>query len=269
MVLQAATLLSIALALALVPARAMEGPTQESPVTEPRAINFDTYHTAVLQASGHPNELSRWHGIWTYDNGRVDEARKHFERAASYGDKLSQHFLTLMYWNGDGVDRDPALAYVWADLAAERGNTADLLEIRERIWNDLSQQQQRRALEIGPQYFARYGDDATRRRADAELRRFMRTQTGSRVGLVTSRLDVSMGRPDLWASGATSSFGPIRSNGTEYYAANRTRPATYWQGEDLSLKALLRRIGAGQVNVGEVRKVPDADKADPARDADK
>ena len=269
MVSQAATLLSIALALVLMPAQAMEGPTQDNPVTEPRAINFDTYNTAVLQASGHPNELSRWHGIWTYDNGRVDEARKHFERAASYGDKLSQHFLTLMYWNGDGVDRDPALAYVWADLAAERGNNSDLLEIRERIWNGLDQQQQRRALEIGPQYFARYGDVATRKRADAELRRFMRTQTGSRVGLLTSKLDVSMGRPELWAGGASSSFGPEKTIGTEYYAANRTRPAAYWQGEDLSLKALLRQIGAGQVNVGEVRKVPAADKAEPGQDADK
>lgn len=269
MVSQTATLLSIALALVLMPAQAMEGPTQDNPVAEPRAINFDTYNTAVLEASGHPNELSRWHGIWTYDNGRVEEARKHFERAASYGDKLSQHFLTLMYWNGDGVDRDPAVAYVWADLAAERGNNADLLQIRERIWNDLSQQQQRRALEIGPQYFARYGDDATRKRADAKLRRFMRTQTGSRVGLLTSKLDVSMGRPDLWASGASSSFGPIGSMGTEYYAANRARPAAYWQGEDLSLKALLRQIGAGQVNVGEVRKVPDADKTAPGQDADK
>lgn len=269
MISQAATLLSIALALVLMPAQAMEGPTQDSTVTEPRAINFDTYHTAVLQASGHPNELSRWHGIWTYDNGRVDEARKHFERAASYGDKLSQHFLTLMYWNGDGVDRDPAVAYVWADLAAERANAHDLLEIRERIWNELTPEQRRHALEIGPDYYARYGDAVTHRRNNAEMRRFMRTQTGSRVGLLTSRLDVSMGRPDLWASGASSSFGPVGSTGTEYYAANRTRPAAYWQGEDLSLKALLRQIGAGQVNVGEVRKVPDADKADPGQDADK
>jgi hypothetical protein len=269
MVSQAATLLSIALALVLMPAQAMEEPAQDRPVAEPRAINFDTYNTAVLQASGHPNELSRWHGIWTYDNGRVDEARKHFERAASYGDKLSQHFLTLMYWNGDGVDRDPALAYVWADLAAERGNNADLLQIRERIWNGLDPDQQRRALEIGPQYFARYGDDATRKRADAELRRFMRTQTGTRVGLLTSKLDISMGRPELWASGARSSLGPEQTIGTEYYADNRTRPAAYWQGEDLSLKALLRQIGAGQVNVGEVRKVPAVDKAEPEQDTGK
>jgi TPR repeat protein len=39
-----------------------------------------------------------------------------------------------MYWNGDdGIARDPALAYVWADLAAERGNSHDLLHLRENI----------------------------------------------------------------------------------------------------------------------------------------
>ena len=101
-----------------------------------RAINVETYRAAVLQASGHPNELSRWHGMWTFDNGRADEAIGHFQRAAGYGDKLSQHFLTLMYWNGEGIDRDPVLAYVWADLAAERGNSDMLIRIREKIWSE-------------------------------------------------------------------------------------------------------------------------------------
>lgn len=244
-----ALLLSAAIALAALPAQA----------TEERAINVDTYQSAVLQASGHPNELSRWHGIWTYDNGHVDEARRHFERAAAYGDKLSQHFLTLMYWNGDGVDRDPALAYVWADLAAERGDSEDLLRIRERIWSDLSPDQQRHALEIGPAYVARYGDDVARKRAETQIRRFMRTQTGSRVGMQTSRLDIWMGRPDLWAAKSSkSSFGTLKSTGTEYYAANRTQPAAYWQSEDLSVRALLRRIGTGRVEVGQARKVKGA-----------
>lgn len=253
----AARLLSIALALAALPALAHQEPPR---FAYERAINYDTYTTALLQASGHPNELSRWHGIWAYDNGRLDEALRHFERAAGYGDKLSQHFLTLMYWNGDGIDRDPAQAYVWADLAAERADNPDLLEIRERIWGEMTPAQQQRALEIGPQYYARYGDEVARRRADAQMRRFMRTQTGSRVGLLTSRLDVSMGRPDLWASGATSSFGPVKSTGNAYYGADRTRADAYWQAENLSMRALLKRIGSGRVDVGEVRKVEAGDE---------
>jgi hypothetical protein len=78
----------------------------------------------------------------------------------------------------------------------------------------------------------------------------------------TSRLDIWMGRPDLWASGATSSFGTLKSTGTEYYAASRTQPAAYWQSEDLSVRALLRRLGTGRVEVGETRKVKEASEGD-------
>lgn len=245
---------SFVLSLAALPAIAHEEPQHAA---YERAINVDMYQSALLQASGHPNELSRWHGIWAYDNGRRDEARKYFLRAASYGDKLSQHVLSLLYWNGDGVDRDPVQAYVWADLAAERGGVEDLLQVRERIWSELDKRQRREALEIGPQFYARYGDDVVQKRANAQIRRFMRTQTGSRVGMLTSRLDVQMGRPDLWASGATSSFGPVRTTGAELYADHRTRPAAYWQGEDLSVTALLKQIGRGRVEVGPARRADD------------
>lgn len=225
-----------------------------------RAINAHMYETALLQASGHPDELGRWRGIWNYDNGRADEARAHFERAALHGDKLSQHFLTLMYWNGDGVARDPVQAYIWADLAAERGNSPDLARVREHIWHELDDEQRQRAVATGGDWYARYGDAVAMKRNNTQLRRFMRTQTGSRVGLLTARLDVAAGRPDLWASGATSSFGPHGSMGSQFYADHRTRPAQYWQAQDLSLDALIRRIGAGEVNVGQVRKVqPPAD----------
>ena len=68
---------TIALALALVLPAARAG--------EQHTITLDDYETALLEASGHPNELNRWHGLWEYQNGRVDEAREHFERAAMYG----------------------------------------------------------------------------------------------------------------------------------------------------------------------------------------
>lgn len=224
---------------------------------EERAINLDVYQSAVLQASGHPNELNRWHGIWNYDNGRQDEARKYFERAAAYGDKLSQHFLALMYWNGDGVDRDPVQAYVWADLAAERGNSPDLIRVREHIWHELTPAQQAQSLTIGQSYYDRYGDQVAQRRTNTEIRRFARTQTGSRVGLLTSRLEVNAGRPELWAGGGRSTYGPLKSTGTEFYADNRTRPTEYWQAEDLSLGTLMKQIGAGKVKVGNVDVVKD------------
>lgn len=246
--------IALALVLALPAARA----------GEQRTITLDAYETALLEASGHPNELNRWHGLWAYQSGRVDEAREHFERAAKYGDKLSQHALTLMYWNGDeGITRDPVAAYVWADLAAERGNSQDLLRLRERIWRELTPGQRRQVREVGPSYHALYGDAVAQKRMNAELRRFMRNQTGTRVGLLTSKLDISLGRPELGPGGVWSGFGQIRTTGTEYYAAHRTEPAAYWKAEDKHLRALLE----GRVKVGEVHKVPAADQDDdPASD---
>jgi hypothetical protein len=239
--------LALALALALAAPPGLAGEAASG------AINLDTYETALLRASGHPNELNRWHGIWNYDNGRVDEARMFFERAALYGDKLSQHFLTVMYWQGDeGLERDPALAYVWADLAAERGDNRDLLGMRERIWRELTPEQRRHALEIGPAYYARYGDVAAKKRTNTELRRFLRNQTGSRVGGVTGPMDIGLGRPEPWGNGAPLRFGTIRTTGTEFYAANRTQPEAYWKSQDKNLRALLSRV-----QVGEVHKVRD------------
>lgn len=224
---------------------------------EDRAINLDMYQAALLRASGHPNELSRWHGIWAYDNGRPDEARRYFERAAFFGDKLSQHFLSLMYWNGDGVDRDPVQAYVWADLAAERGSVPDMVRVREHIWRELTPAQQAQSIQIGQEFYDRYGDRVAQRRANTEIRRFARNQTGSRVGLLTSKLDVNMGRPEFWAGGGKSSYGPLYATGTEFYSDSRTRPAQYWSAEDLSLRVLMKQIGSGKVNVGNVDVVKD------------
>ena len=229
------------------------------PVGEQHTLTLDTYETALLEASGHPNELNRWHGLWAYQNGRIDEALEFFERAAMYGDKLSQHALTLMYWNGDeGVARDPVVAYVWADLAAERGTSQDLLHLRERIWQELTPQQRRQVREIGPGYHARYGDAVAQKRMNAELRRFMRNQTGTRVGLLTSQLDISLGRPEWGPGGAWSGIGQIRTTGTEYYAAHRTQPAAYWKAEDKHLRALFE----GRVEVGPVRKASSDSDAD-------
>ena len=118
-----ASLLSMSLWLVALPALAHQEPV---PTGTERAINYDTYTGALLAASGHPNELSRWHGIWAYDNGRFDEARRHFERAAGFGDKLSQHFLTLKPETWDtiyGLVRSvgPAL---WQDKYGPQTNIA-------------------------------------------------------------------------------------------------------------------------------------------------
>ena len=221
------------------------------------SLTLAAYQAPLLRSSGHPNEINRWHGLWQYDNDRADRALTYFLRAAEYGDKPSQHFLSLMYWNGEGVDRDPAQAYAWADLAAERGNNAELLRIRESMWRDLTPEQQAESIEIGRGYYRRYGDEAARRRTDGDVRRFARMQTGSRAGLLTSPLGVKMGRPELWGGGAEPKFGRLTSTGTNFYSDSRTRPTEYWKSEDQSFDVLMKQVGGGTVRVHDIDVVRD------------
>lgn len=219
-----------------------------------RQFNFSAYDNAVRMSVGHPNELSRWHGMWAYDNGRHAEALEHFQRAAKFGDKFSQHFLSLMHWHGEGVPRDPVQAYIWADLAAERGNTRDLLEIREKIWMALTPEQQDQARQRGPDYFDRYGDHVAIRRTNSHLRHFERNRTGSRAGARTMQMSVQMGGPvgGSWSGpSATSTMAMVGSATDEQmYGADRTRPTVYWRTQDQMLGALI-----GQVDVGPVETV--------------
>jgi len=96
---------------------------------------------AMKPAQGRPNELSRIAGQMAYLRQDYAAAITQFERGAHYADKFSQHVLSLMHWHGIGVDPDPVQAYIWADLAAERGSNVMLL-IREKMWSGLTPVQQ-------------------------------------------------------------------------------------------------------------------------------
>src|SRR5690606_37219363 len=84
----------------------------------------------------HPDLRYRLHGLEKYKERDFDDALKFFRRAAFYADKPSQGMVAEMYWRGEGVEQDRALAYAWMDLAAERGYRG-FLGLRERYWNAL------------------------------------------------------------------------------------------------------------------------------------
>ncbi|MGY0800082.1 hypothetical protein ACW7G0_13645 [Lysobacter sp. A286] len=225
-------------------------------VGEAAGLNGTEFDAMIRGAAGHPNERARWRGLWAYDNGRHDAAIDQFQLAASYGDKVSQHVLTLMYWHGDGVDADPVKAYIWADLAAERGTDQRLLAIREKLWTSLSPEQRQQTKQLGPGYYERYGDDRTMPRNEAAMRRFAHGRTGSRVGADSSR-------PHIIAGGSAS--GPIKANSlnalasgnggmsaAELYDRERLRPERYWDAEDQVLAELMNE---GKVKVGELEPV--------------
>src|SRR3546814_2441093 len=84
--------------------------------------------------NSHPDLRYRLLGMEAMREDRHGDAFKFFRRAAHFADKPSQGMVAEMLWNGDGVERDRALAYAWMDLAAERGY-AGFLGLRERYWS--------------------------------------------------------------------------------------------------------------------------------------
>lgn len=183
---------------------------------------------------------------------RFEQARKHFERAAYYGDKFSQHLLSLMYWNGEGTAREPVTAYIWADLAAERGTSQELLRIRESFWNALSPEQQAQVRTQGPAYQQRYGDAVAQRRTNVEMGQFLRQRTGTRTGSESAPLAVRVGhaRLDNSPSGTTLDVSQMDQVPTKaFYGAARNNPVAYWQAEDQKLVSLVR---VGHVEIGGV-----------------
>jgi hypothetical protein len=129
----------------------------------------------------HPAEYFRELGLKAQQQGRYEQARKYFLRAAFYSDKLSQAILAEQYWQGQGSPIDRVLGYIWMDLAAERG-TPELIALRESYWSRLNDVERQRVQEQGPALHSEYADVAARPRLDRELRREKNKVVGSRTG---------------------------------------------------------------------------------------
>ena len=203
---------------------------------------------AMKPAQGRPNELSRIAGQMAYLRQDYAAAITQFRRGAHYADKYSQHVLSLMHWHGIGVDPDPVQGYIWADLAAERGSNAMLL-IREKMWTDLTPQQQEQAIASGQEFHARFGDHVAKPRAEGAMRRFASHMTGSRVGFDGHPLAI-VGAPNGGTFASTGN-NPNSEVATAYqlYGGDRRDIPTYWTEQDL--------VDGGKVEVGPVAPVSD------------
>lgn len=156
--------------------------------------SFMALDAQLPAAKGRPNEEGRLNGLKAYAQGQYRHATQSFEMAAAHADKFSQHYLSLMLWHGVGQPPDRVRAYIWADLAAERG-ARQLLAIREKMWMALSPAEQAQVEALGPEFYARYGDATAKPRAEGAMRAFQRDMTGSRVGYRNQRLDVTVPPP--------------------------------------------------------------------------
>jgi hypothetical protein len=204
----------------------------------------------VIAAKGRPNEEHRLRGLKSYKTGHYRDALKSFEVAAYNADKYSQHYLSLMCWHGVGTERDPVQAYIWSDLAAERGSKP-LLVVREKIWSQLTPGQQAQVQARGEDSYARYGDAVAKPRAESVMRHFARDMTGSRVGFRNQRLEVVDG-PSNGAFGKPGSSNqldvPPTADALYGEEGGLRRLGAYWQQQD--------RLLEGNVEVGPLQSVP-------------
>jgi uncharacterized protein len=185
----------------------------------------DDYAVLKLAATHLPNERYRIEGAWAAANGHWVDAARYFRLAARYADKYSQHRLSMLYWHGAGVQSDPVQAYVWADLAAERGYP-HFLAVREKMWAALTPAQQAAVPARGDAVYREFGDPVAKRRLSDVLGHAKRRITGSRTGFV-GRLEIGVLQknglqPDLFQNAAVAGI----------YRPERIDPERYWAIED-------------------------------------
>ena len=188
----------------------------------------------------HPDLKHRTEGFLRLEEGRTEDARRSFLEAARFADKPSQAVLAEMAWKGVGQPADRPRAYAWADISAERGYP-QLVAIRESYWEQLSDEERERAIEIGQSLMDEYGDEVAKARMALHLRKARRTMISFRP-----RKDVTVIVPDH------SGFGrAIR--GHNFYATE------FWDPEEYQAWVDDGWMGSpeGKVDVGEVEQFPD------------
>jgi len=162
---------------------ASDGPSPSSKTVDEVLTAMDNTWTW-----GHPDQANEFSGMHAYHAGRYDEALADFKEAARYADKLSQLSIGLMYLNGQGVKKDPVMAFAWVAIAAER-KYPQFLATRDSIWGTLDTAQRAQARVLIEQLYAQYGDATAKPRMAKVLRRNRTELTGSYLGFGSSMVE--------------------------------------------------------------------------------
>lgn len=187
----------------------------------------------------HQDIKYRLMGLEAYKKRDFENALRFFRRAGFYADKPAQGMVAEMYWNGEGTARDPALAYAWMDLAAERGYRGFLL-LREKYWNALSAAERERAVAEGQTLYAQFGDAAAKPRYEHKLRVGRREMTGSRTGFNRGvRIEIP------------GPAGEQAIEGSKYYDDRYWDAKKYWAWQDRHWM----KPKIGKVRIGELETI--------------
>jgi uncharacterized protein len=184
----------------------------------------------------HQDLKYRLHGMDAYKKKNFVDAMQFFRRAGFHADKPSQGMVAEMYWNGLGVERDPALAYAWMDLAAERGYRGFLL-LREKYWGEMSEADRARAIAEGQALYAKFGDAAAKPRYEFKLRVGRREMTGSRTGF-NRGVNIEIPGPS----------GEQAIQGSKFYDERYWDAKKYWAWQDRQWM----NPKIGKVTIGEI-----------------
>jgi hypothetical protein len=165
-----------------------------------------------------------------------------FRRAAHWADKMAQHNVGVMYYRGQSVDRDPARAWAWFELSAER-DYPELVGIANAVWDELEPGQRKRAQRILEEELEpRYGDEVAVPRTARRMEEERKNVVGSRTGFVGNVMVYDVGT----VGGRT---------GEEYFNSEKWDFHKVMQREKQVFEALAR----GRVTIGDLEFVDDED----------
>ena len=214
----------------------LAGAPAVAPAQQQRGVDTELVLNSEGFLRAHPDLQNRHRGMEAYEDGRHEEALTYFRRAARYADKPSQAMVGEMLWKGEGGAPDPALAYAWMDLAAERGYPGFTI-IRERYWAQLDEARRREAVARGEEIYAEYGDavaqphglgaapraQACHRQPDRLRRRAGDPYSGSGRGDAYDQRRPLL-RPQVLGSGAVPGLARRGVDGAQ------GRPGEHWRG---------------------------------------
>jgi uncharacterized protein len=225
---------------------------EQAATVDTDAMTKHDFDALVKMSVNHPNELHRIHANKAAASGDWGDAARHFRIAARHADKYSQHRLSMLYWHGVGVAADRVEAYIWADLAAERGYP-QFLAIREKMWAELTPRQQADVPTRGRAFFDEYADSVAKPRVERAIAQGLRQRTGSHTGFDAGLIISSIGP-------GNQLFGSVGGvNLKTMYDASRTDPKKYWAFEDMVWKNGLVKVGEIE-NVDEGAAKPETSK---------
>ncbi|WP_417472509.1 hypothetical protein [Luteimonas mephitis] len=186
--------------------------TPDTPVTGRMVLRESTGDALATQTqallTARPDIRWRIAGEQARSEGRDEEAYLRFQRAARYGDKQAQSILARMHHDGSGAVRDPALAFAWMAIAAERGD-GTYVQLRDRYWRQLDATQRTKGEAHVQALQAEYGDAQAVPRLRRSIRTARHQATGSRLGYA--------GALEVTTTNGSSDTSGTSLSGPEYY----------------------------------------------------